>query len=86
MSPHTLLWLIFAVALLVMLYVDLFQSKSDKAITLREAGLRSLEWVAAALLYCGAIYWLLSPAKAAEFLTGYLIEKSLSVDNLFVLS
>ncbi len=84
MSPHTLLWLIFAVALVGMLYVDLFQSRSDKAITLREAGLRSLEWVGAALLYCGAIYWLLSPAKAAEFLTGYLIEKSLSVDNLFV--
>lgn len=84
MSPHVLLWLIFGVALLGMLYVDLFQSNSDRAITLREAGLRSLEWVAAALLYCGAIYWLLSPAKAAEFLTGYLIEKSLSVDNLFV--
>lgn len=84
MTPVALLWLIFSVALFGMLYVDLFQSKSEKPITLRDAGLRSLEWVAAALLYCGAIYWLLSPAKAAEFLTGYLIEKSLSVDNLFV--
>ncbi|MBK8576211.1 MAG: TerC family protein [Elusimicrobia bacterium] len=84
MTPHVLLWLIFFVALFGMLYVDLFQSKSEKAITLREAGLRSLEWVLAALLYCGAIYWFLTPAKAAEFLTGYLIEKSLSVDNLFV--
>jgi tellurite resistance protein TerC len=83
-TPVALLWLIFSVALFGMLYVDLFQSKSEKPITLRDAGLRSLEWVAAALLYCGAIYWLLSPAKAAEFLTGYLIEKSLSVDNLFV--
>lgn len=84
MTPQILLWLIFFVALLGMLWVDLFQSKSDKAISLREAGLRSLEWIGAALLYCGLIYWLLSPAKAAEFLTGYLIEKSLSVDNLFV--
>ncbi len=84
MTPQILLWLIFFVALLGMLWVDLFQSKSDKAISLRDAGLRSLEWIGAALLYCGLIYWLWSPSKAAEFLTGYLIEKSLSVDNLFV--
>lgn len=84
MSPTVILWVIFVVALAGMLYVDLFQSRSEKAITLREAAVRSVEWIFAALLYCGAIYWLLSPAKAAEFLTGYLIEKSLSVDNLFV--
>jgi tellurite resistance protein TerC len=83
-SPTVILWVIFVVALAGMLYVDLFQSRSEKAITLREAAVRSVEWIFAALLYCGAIYWLLSPAKAAEFLTGYLIEKSLSVDNLFV--
>jgi tellurite resistance protein TerC len=83
-SPQAILWVIFVVALVGMLYVDLFQSRSEKAITLREAAFRSLEWILAALLYCGAIYWLLSPAKAAEFLTGYLIEKSLSVDNLFI--
>lgn len=84
MSPHSVLWIIFIVALVVMLYIDLFQSKSEKAVTLKDAAYRSLEWVLAAFIYCGLIYWLLSPAKAAEFLTGYLIEKSLSVDNLFV--
>lgn len=67
-----------------MLYVDMRLSSSETALSLRTAGIRTLQWFVAALVYCGAIYYFLSPAKAAEFLTGYLIEESLSVDNLFV--
>lgn len=84
MSPLALLWAIFVVSLAGMLFVDLRLSRSESAISLRSAGLRTLMWAVCALLYCGAISILLSPAKAAEFLTGYLIEESLSVDNLFV--
>lgn len=67
-----------------MLYVDMRLPSSESRVSLRTAGIRTLQWFLAALAYCGAIYYFLSPAKAAEFLTGYLIEESLSVDNLFV--
>lgn len=68
-----------------MLTLDLgvFHRKAH-AVTLKEAGIWSTVWIALALIFNLAIYWFWGPQKALEFITGYLIEKSLSVDNLFV--
>ena len=83
MNHQVVLWIVFNLVVAGMLYVDLVLTGKDHTIGLREAALRTAAWVGLALLFCAGIYFYLSPAKAAEFLTGYLIEESLSVDNLF---
>ena len=52
--------------------------------TRRETLVWSAVWISLALLFCGFIYSQFGVYKAKEFLTGYLIELSLSIDNLFV--
>jgi len=79
------LWVAFNVFVLGMLALDLavFHRKAH-AVSLREALIWSIVWIALALVFNSGIYYFWGPEKALEFLTGYLIEKSLSVDNLFV--
>ena len=79
------LWIGFLAFVFAMLAVDLgvFHRQSH-AVSAREALAWSLVWVGLALAFNGAIYYWFGPARALEFLTGYLIEKALSVDNLFV--
>lgn len=78
-------WIIFNAFVLLMLALDLgvFHRKSH-TVKLKEALTWSAVWVALALIYNVIIYHWLGPPKALEFLTGYVIEKSLSVDNIFV--
>ncbi|MDD2320647.1 MAG: TerC family protein [Geobacteraceae bacterium] len=85
MSTQILLWSGFAVLITVMITLDLgvFNKKSH-AVSFREALTWTLVWVALALAFNAGILHYLGPTKALEFLTGYLIEESLSVDNLFV--
>jgi tellurite resistance protein TerC len=80
-----LLWVGFLVFVFVMLALDLgvFHRQSH-AVAPREALVWSLVWIGLALAFNGAIYSWFGPARALEFLTGYVIEKALSVDNLFV--
>jgi tellurite resistance protein TerC len=88
------MWVAFIVFVLVMLALDLFVFGGRKAhrVSVREAATWSLVWVSLALLFNAGLWWYLSGTagpeiadrKALEFLTGYLIEKSLSVDNVFV--
>lgn len=80
-----LLWLGFTIFILAMLALDLgvFHRKAH-AVKTREALLWSIVWIALALLFNGGIYFWHGPDRALEFFTGYLIEKALSVDNLFV--
>ena len=86
LSVETLLWAVFAATVVVMLAADLLVFHKDAhTVKRREALAWSIVWVTAALLFCGGIYWAEGGQKAAMFLTGYLIEKSLSVDNLFVI-
>jgi len=68
-----------------MLALDLavFHRKAH-AVSLREAFAWSIVWISLALIFNLGIYYVWGEEKALEFLTGYLIEKSLSVDNLFV--
>jgi tellurite resistance protein TerC len=85
MSSQVLWWIAFGVIVLVLLVLDLkvFHRKS-RVITLKESLLWTAFWVALALLFNLGIYLWRGHGPALEFLTCYLIEESLSVDNLFV--
>lgn len=78
-------WVGFHAIILVLLAIDLgvFNRKAH-AISVREAGIFSAIWISCALLFNTGIYFFFGPEKGLEFLTGYLIEYSLSVDNIFV--
>lgn len=80
-----LLWIGFNVFVLVMLALDLgvFHRKAH-AIKMREALLWSGVWISLALSFNAGVYWWGGREVSLEFLAGYLIEKSLSVDNIFV--
>ena len=89
------LWLTFVVIVLVSLFVDFVALKKQGAqdIGVKEALNWSLIWIALSFLFNGLFWWAIKDAtgsvdmantKALEFLTGYLIEKSLAVDNIFV--
>ncbi|HSF41811.1 MAG TPA: TerC family protein [Thermoanaerobaculia bacterium] len=79
------LWAGFNLFVLAMLALDLgvFHRKSHE-VSLKEATTWSLVWVGLALLFNSGIYWFQGSEPAIQFFTGYLIEKSLSVDNIFV--
>jgi tellurite resistance protein TerC len=79
------LWVGFNVMVLAMLAVDLgvFHRKAH-AVSLKEAGAWSAVWVALALAFNAGIYHFMGAEAGLEFLAGYLIEKALSVDNIFV--
>jgi len=84
MSP-VMLWVGFAVFVGVMLCLDLFVfHRTAHEVHFKEAITFSIFWIGLALLFDLGIYYFLGHQKALEFLTGYVIEKSLSVDNLFV--
>jgi tellurite resistance protein TerC len=79
------LWASFAVVVVGLLALDLgvFHRKAH-VVSVREAAIWSGVWVAVSLLFNGLVAWRLGREAAGAFLTGYIIEKSLSVDNLFV--
>ena len=88
------MWSGFFAIVLIMLAVDLFATGGGKQhrVSVREAATWSVIWVSISLLFAGAL-WLyldgtagraMANQKALEFITGYLIEKSLAVDNVFV--
>jgi tellurite resistance protein TerC len=85
MSNQVLWWVSFSVFVVVMLTLDLrvFNRRAHE-IKIKEALLWTSFWVALALLFDLGIYLLLGHGDAVEFLTCYLIEESLSIDNLFV--
>jgi len=78
-------WIGFNAFVLILLILDLgvFHRKAH-TVSLKEATLWSVVWITLALLFNVGLYILRGPDVALQFLTGYLIEKSLSVDNIFV--
>jgi tellurite resistance protein TerC len=85
MGINTYFWIGFHVFIFIMLALDLgvFHKKAHK-VPLREAIIWSGVWITLALLFNLFIYYEFGKIKALEFLTGYVIEYSLSVDNIFV--
>ena len=89
------LWLVFVGFVLAALFVDfvVLKKQGAHAVGVKEAVNWSLIWVALSFLFNGLLWWAvkdstgstaLANEKSLEFLTGYLIEKSLAVDNIFV--
>lgn len=78
-------WIGFIAFVILLLTLDLgvFHRKSHE-VKIKEALLWSAVWISLALIFNYGVYYFMGKEKALEFLTGYLIEKSLSVDNLFV--
>src|SRR5438128_1143106 len=78
-------WITFHIGVFIALIVDLAQFKRrDRALSMRAAAQRSAIWVLLSLLFNLLVWKLRGPDTALDFLTGYLIEYSLSVDNIFV--
>lgn len=84
MTTSTILWGGFILLVVIMLAVDLGMNRKSHRVSFKEALGWSILWVGLALAFNVGIYFVQGQQKALEFLTGYLIEKSLSVDNLFV--
>jgi tellurite resistance protein TerC len=88
------LWIFFVCAVLAALFVDfvVLNKQGAKAVTVKDALQWSIVWVLLSLAFNGLFWWAiyqdhgaaLANTKSMEFLTGYLIEKSLAVDNIFV--
>src|SRR5215208_5586196 len=78
-------WAGFGLFILLMLALDLgVLNRKAHAVTYREATIWSVVWVTLALIFAGLVFWKTDRQTGLEFLTGYVIELSLSVDNLFV--
>ena len=79
------IWVIFGIAILVALVLDLgvFHRKAH-TVQLKEALIESAAWISIALLFNLWLYFSRGPLAGVEFFTAYLVEKSLSVDNIFV--
>jgi tellurite resistance protein TerC len=80
-----LLWIAFGIVVVLMLAIDLgiFNRKAHE-IGFREALIWSIVWTVVALLFNGAVFLFAGPERGLEFFTGYVIERALSFDNLFV--
>jgi len=85
MPGQALHWIVFASIVLVMLALDLgvFHRRAH-IIRLREAVVWSVVWIALSLLFNLGVYLYIGPQAGLDFLTAYLVEKSLSIDNIFV--
>lgn len=82
---HLPLWIGFNLFVLAMLALDLgvFHRKAH-AVSVREAAVWSTLWVVLALVFAAGVHRFMGAQEGLEFLTGYLIEKALSVDNIFI--
>ena len=79
------MWIAFWAIVLVALFIDLtVLNKHHGQVSIKEAGVMVAAWVSLALLFGGAIWLFEGPQHALEFYTGYVLEYSLSVDNMFV--
>ena len=89
MEPATIgnpaLWLGFIAFVLFMLALDLgVFNRKDHVVGFKEAAMWSGVWISLSLIFNAGIFWKFGTDHGIEFLTAYLIEKSLSVDNIFV--
>jgi tellurite resistance protein TerC len=78
------MWTVFGLLMVIMLVIDLGMNRKAHEVSFRQALAWSIIWISLALVFDVGIYLFLGHTKALEFFTGYIIEKSLSADNLFV--
>ncbi|VTU16216.1 TerC family protein [Variovorax sp. RA8] len=81
------LWLSFMAVVVALLAFDLgVLHKDDREVGVRESLMLSAGYISVALLFGGWVWWLMGAQSATEYYTGFLIEKSLSMDNVFVIA
>lgn len=84
-SVSIAMWIAFWIIVILALFIDLtVLNKHHGKVSMKEAGLMVCAWVSLALLFGGAIWLFEGPRHALEFYTGYVLEYSLSIDNMFV--
>ena len=85
MTPHQLTYLVFGIVLVVAVAIDLgvFSRKSEE-VSIKLALYQTLFWFGLGFLFCGFIWIVDGHQEALEYLSAYLMEKSLSIDNIFV--
>lgn len=83
---HSLtLWVVFNIFIVMMLIIDLMVfNRKPHEISIRESLVWTAIWIVMAIIFGIGLYYFMSPEASLEYFTGYLIEKSLSVDNIFV--
>lgn len=85
MTTPAWMWMIFLISVGTLLILDLLVfHRQNREMTIKQALLWSAFWIATGVIFNIFVYFSKSPKSAAEFLAAYIIEKSLSVDNLFV--
>jgi tellurite resistance protein TerC len=84
LTVSPLIWAAFVAFIVAMLLVDLFLHRDHQKVTLRDAGIWSAVWVTLGLSFGVVVLFWQNGQAATEYVTGYIIEKSLSVDNIFV--
>jgi tellurite resistance protein TerC len=85
MSTVQIAYLVFGIVILVALVFDLgLLSKNNKAVSLKLALYQTLFWVGLSLIFFGFLWWEESSVAAVKYITAYLMEWSLSIDNIFV--
>lgn len=77
-------WLALGAGIVVMLAIDLFLHRDDHVVSFREAAIWSAIWIAAGLGFGLIMWWWQGGDVAATYYSAYLIEKALSVDNVFI--
>jgi len=78
-------WFLFFILIIILLAFDLgVLNRKSHAPSIKEAAYWSVMWILLAFIFNGGVYYWYGSQKALEFFTGYVLEKSLSVDNLFV--
>ena len=75
--------LAFLVPFLIAIWIDLRSHRAGHAITMKDAAMWSAIWVACAMAFAGFIWWERDGEAASLYVTGYVLEKALAVDNLF---
>lgn len=80
------LWVYFLIGITILVFVDLIALHGKTgAMSIRKATLQSIAWISVALIFNLWFGWQYGQEAGIQFLTGYLVEKSLSIDNLFVI-
>ncbi len=78
-------WVGFTTLVIILLVLDLFVfARGSREISFRRATILSAFWIAVALVFGAAVWMVAGPQRGGEYFAGYIIEKSLSVDNVFV--
>jgi tellurite resistance protein TerC len=78
------MWAAVLGLILAMLALDLLAHRHAHVVGVREAAVWTAVWVSLGLAFGGVVWWLYGPTAGGEYFAGYLIEKSLAVDNVFV--